>query len=194
MTTRGAGEGSCERRAGDGRESVAVGVVLDGLLHAEAAALGERRHRRLGIRTDGESVQLEGETGDGVGGRDGLGGREEEGLGEGVGRNAFEEGVVFLLPAGHAFDLRSCLPHGHFSEDEGEKRLLPFLGRRRGVGLLTVSPMLSIGERMGQGSTEGRLLSNNDRSETLFFQVLSIHHKEEESKTEGSWRRRTISF
>ena len=50
VAASGAGEGSCERSAGDGGESVARGVMFDGLLDAEAAALGEGCHRRLGIR------------------------------------------------------------------------------------------------------------------------------------------------
>ena len=147
MSAGDAGEGSCERRARYRGERVAVGVVLDRLLNSEAAALGESCHRRLRIRTDGESVQLEGETGDGVGWRDGLRGWEEEGLGEGVGRNAFEEGMIFLLPAGEAFGLRSRPPHGHFSGDERRGGILPFLGGRRRVGLRIVSTTFSIGER-----------------------------------------------
>ena len=151
VAASGAGEGSCERSAGDGGESVARGVMFDGLLDAEAAALGEGCHRRLGIRTDGESVQLEGETGHSVGWGDGLGGWEEEGLCEGVGRNPFEEGMVFLLPTGEAFGLRNRLPHGCFSESEGGGEMLPFLGGGGfGVGPLAVSTVFSMGERMGE--------------------------------------------
>ena len=60
--------------------------------------------------------------------------------------------MVFLLPAGEAFGLRNRLPHGYFSESEGGGEILPLLGGGGfgGVGLLAVSTVLSMGERMGE--------------------------------------------
>lgn len=78
------------------------------------------------------------------------GGRRKDCV-RGVGRNPFEEGMVFLLPTGEAFGLRNRLPHGCFSESEGGGEMLPFLGGGGfGVGPLAVSTVFSMGERMGE--------------------------------------------